>query len=152
MVCIGTIGKSGLCEQRATFNQQINAVEVLVADGRFVAWAVRSPSFQAACWGAASATTIAILNKGKWERLPLPLPPLAEQHRIVARVDELMALLDRLEAAQGSREATRQALRDAALSALRDAGDPETVRAAWTRITVQIGHLLALVDAHETEE
>lgn len=60
--------------------------------------------------------------------LPFPLPPLAEQHRIVAKVDELMALCDRLEAARGAREATRDRLTAASLARL-DAPDPATFRA-----------------------
>ena len=42
--------------------------------------------------------------------LLIPLPPLAEQHRIVAKVDEPMALCDRLEAALAIVDATRQDL------------------------------------------
>lgn len=48
----------------------------------------------------------------------IPLPPLAEQHRIVAKVDELMALCDELEAAQAKREKRREHLVAATLYGL----------------------------------
>ena len=58
-------------------------------------------------------------------RLLIPLPPLAEQHRIVAKVDELMALCDRLETARKERENTRNRLTAAGLARLNTPGpDP----------------------------
>ena len=55
------------------------------------------------------------LNLGILRDLPIPLPPLAEQHRIVAKVDALMALCDRLEAALSDADTTRARLLEALL-------------------------------------
>jgi type I restriction enzyme S subunit len=67
----------------------------------------------------------ATLNRDSISNILLPLPPVAEQHRIVAKVDELMALCDRLEAVRAGREAVRDRLAAASLARL-NASDPET--------------------------
>lgn len=68
--------------------------------------------------GKAVGTTMVNLNHNILKSAPLHIPPLAEQHRIVAKVDELMALCDRLEAVRATREATRDRLAAASLARL----------------------------------
>ena len=58
------------------------------------------------------------VSLGFLRNYPIALPPLAEQHRIVARVDQLMALCDQLAAAQAKRESRRDRLAAASLQRL----------------------------------
>ena len=76
----------------------------------------------------------------------VPIPPLAEQHRIVAKVNELIELIDQLEATHCSRETIRNAGRDAALDALCNAATPAEVETAWTRIAERVEDLFTTPD------
>ena len=115
--------------QKATFGAFLAAIRPVLIEPYFLLYVLRSPRMQAAFRASSSQTTnIANISLGRMRPLPFPLPPLAEQHRIVAKVDELMALCDRLEAARAEREATRDRLAASSLARL-NAPDPETFQA-----------------------
>ena len=101
VTCIGaTIGKTGFARVACATNQQINA---LVVDEKHVKpewafWAFTSPDGQQQIKNNASATTLPILNKSKFEALVIPIPPLAEQSRIVAEVERRLSVVEEMEA------------------------------------------------------
>jgi type I restriction enzyme S subunit len=68
------------------------------------------------------------MNQAKMNSIPVALPPQAEQVRIVAKVDELMSLCDRLETAKTERETRRDRLAAASLYHLNNGADAETFR------------------------
>jgi len=106
----------------------------------YIAMAFTSPPLLNQLWGYQRGVKNS-LGLDDIRVLQFPLPPLPEQHRIVAKVDALMALLDRLEVARSERETARAASRDVALAALRDAPDADTVQVGWTRIAEHMDDL-----------
>ena len=69
-----------------------------LVDKHFVRLVIESPYFVTYAIENATSTTILNLGLKAMNFFPVPLPPHAEQRRIVAKVDELLALCDRLEA------------------------------------------------------
>lgn len=87
------------------------------ASPEFVALALNA-GFSRDCVEAAKSGMAVMqmnISQDKLKAVPIPLPPLAEQHRIVARVDELMALCDQLEASLAAADTANARLLDAIL-------------------------------------
>ena len=92
VTCIGaTIGKTGLSRVPCATNQQINALvpEMSLRASRYLFWVFCSPFCQRHIVENASSTTLPILNKSRFEQLPVPLPPISEQKRIVIEVERI---------------------------------------------------------------
>lgn len=84
-------------------------------DPAFLLCSLQDPDLMERVQDKPIGATVQHLRVGGVETLLVPLPPLAEQHRIVARVDELMALCDQLEASLAAADTASARLLDAIL-------------------------------------
>jgi len=72
-------------------------------------------------------------------RFALPVPPLAEQKRIVAKVDQLMSMLNDLEQRQEKKRSAAVHVSNASLDSLVNAEDPDQLAVAWERVSKNFG-------------
>jgi type I restriction enzyme S subunit len=79
----------------------------------------------------------------KFSQLLVPIPPAAEQHRIVAKVDELMAMCDQLEQQQTGSNAAHQTLVETLLATLTNVANQDEFVEAWQRIANHFDILFA---------
>ena len=120
------------------------------------AWAelyLNSPVARAYFAASAKQTTnLASINMTQLKGCAFAVPPLAEQARIVARVDELMRLCDALEE-KGRLEAEQQArLLSTLLGTLTDSATPEELAANWQRVAEHFDLLLDRPEAVDALE
>ena len=96
-VCIGgSIGKCAICNQDVTFNQQINTIYPVISLSKYLYYVLDSSYFKEFMRNNAGVTATPIINRSVWDSIVVPLPPLEEQKRIVAKIEELLPYCDRL--------------------------------------------------------
>ena len=93
-VCIGgSIGKCAIVNKPTTFNQQINSITPYFCNVEFVHIVLQSEYFRLAIIDKATGTATPIINRGNWETLLFPLPPLKEQQRIIEKYKGVTSFL-----------------------------------------------------------
>jgi len=96
---------------------------------------LRSPSFIQYVEKCQTGIAYPAVNDKQFFSGLLPIPPSAEQHRIVAKVDQLMGLCDELEEKQKESGQIHLQLNNSCLNRLLYSQTPEEFQEHWTRIT-----------------
>jgi type I restriction enzyme, S subunit len=141
-----TIGKTSILKVKATTNQAVCACTPFAGMyNRYLHLSLKAMRefFVSQGWGGAQPN----ISREKIVTTPFPLPPLAEQHRIVAKVDELMALCDQLEAGAYDAIAAHQLLVTNLLATLTSSKNSADFAESWKRIETHFDTLFTTEDS-----
>ncbi|MFQ1596080.1 restriction endonuclease subunit S [Aeromonas allosaccharophila] len=128
-------------------------VPIVPSDGlhsAYLKYLLKSPAFQSYVNSLMYGVKMPRLGTEDAIKSIHPLPPFAEQHRIVAKVDELMALCDQLEQRSESQLVAHQTLVEALLTTLTDSCGAVELAQNWARLSTHFDTLFtteASIDA-----
>jgi len=137
----GTIGRASLFIRVDEYkdivaDSHVTVVRTLGNISDYIYLVIRSPYIQKDLESSASGTTNQIeLNTSTVLQTRIPLPPIEEQKRIVAKVDELMQLCDQLEQQQNLSSEAHDQLVDTLLNVLTNSSDADEFQQNWQRIS-----------------
>jgi len=125
---IGTIGKSRFLPAERYYGIShavcvLNPLDQSTLSMQFLRYAMGAEAILAFAHKGTRSIGVPDLGMGVIRNMALPLPPLAEQHRIVAKVDELMALCDKLEAILSTAQTETSRLLESVLHHALEASD-----------------------------
>ena len=122
-------------KQRTSFGGFLGVIRPYYILPKFVVTLLRTPHTREELIDSASQTTnIANISLAKLRPLFFAIPPLAEQLRIVAKVDELMSLCDKLEQQHVNAQEAHEALVSQLLATLTQSKNAAEFNANWQRI------------------
>jgi len=127
------VGPTNVCKEKSCIGRGLTAIRCLAgADYLYLLYQLRATESYVASLGVGS--TFVAISKTDLESLLFPVPPLEEQKRIVAKVDELLALCDELEARKQQVGTNCIQLNDASIHKLLTASEPTKFSNHWQRI------------------
>ena len=92
-------GKCGIVKElpeKATINPQLAVLKYICCDTEFLFYVLSSPMARLQYENFVLGTSIPTFSQEKLTNMLIPLPPLAEQKRIVTRLEELLPLCEKL--------------------------------------------------------
>ncbi|WP_458119326.1 restriction endonuclease subunit S [Mannheimia haemolytica] len=94
---IGNIGQMGILRVDGAFNQQMHSLTFYgKLNVNAIYYFLQSEFLQLSMKNLSSQTTIPIMNKSSFESILVPIPPIAEQHSIVEKIEQLFSEIDKL--------------------------------------------------------
>ncbi|HAV1372052.1 restriction endonuclease subunit S [Vibrio parahaemolyticus] len=129
-----TIGKTAILSVRATTNQAVCACTPFTGlSNTYLLTLLKAYKARLIGMGAGGAQPN--ISREKIINTVIALPSTAEQHRIVAKVDELMALCDQLEQQTEASIEAHQVLVTTLLDTLTNSADADELMQNWARIS-----------------
>lgn len=144
-----TTGNAALVELDVPFSMLSSVAQLRPAPGlnaRYLLIAMRSPGIRRALRSGMAGSAITRTTLAKLGKVLLPIPPSAEQARVVNQVDALMALCDDLEGQQALRTEARTALAASLLSQLAEAESGDALNASVRLLAENLGLVLSAGD------
>lgn len=100
VTAVGTLGKTYIVKEGEVFYYKDGSVlcfnNQFHMDARFLKYYIESPAFVEQYANESQGTTVATLTMVRVNEYLIPLPPLAEQHRIVEKLEQLLGKIDKL--------------------------------------------------------
>ncbi|MEX2411521.1 MAG: restriction endonuclease subunit S, partial [Candidatus Paceibacterota bacterium] len=133
------VGKVALADQipeESSFGGFLSVIRPFLFDPLYYFYLLRSNHVQEAFRESSSQTVnIANISLKVMLPIPMPLPPLAEQNRIVQRIESLFAEVDELETKLNRQTKLDEKLQMAVNTEVQQAPDAEASKSAWSFIT-----------------
>lgn len=139
------VGPTNICKTESCIGRGLSAISMLgKSEVFYFLYFFRAFEKHIASFGTGS--TFSAITLKVLQNLLVPLPPLAEQKRIVEKIDQLMSLCNKLEAERNARDNKRISVHTAAANRLLGATDKPAFDKSWSFITKNFNELYSVTE------